>query len=192
MDHGGLMASVVLDEPSLEEGLDLMQKFNADKSVEDLAASIAALRSRGCAKVGVVGYCLGGRLAFLCAARTDSDATVGYYGVGLDNLLGERQNISKPLLLHIATRDKILATRGPGQGPRCAERQSAGHDLRVRRRSRLRAWQRQRAGASAGAAGRCTDASVFWRQARLKRGSIERPLDTQRVLFPTSATDRPR
>ena len=90
-----------------QEGLDLMQKFNADKSVEDLAASIAALRSRGCAKVGVVGYCLGGRLAFLCAARTDSDATVGYYGVGLDNLLGERQNISKPLLLHIATRDKF-------------------------------------------------------------------------------------
>jgi carboxymethylenebutenolidase len=82
-----------------QEGLDLMQKFNADKSVEDLA-SIAALRSRGGAKVGVVGYCLGGRLAFLCATRTDSDATVGYYGVGLDNLLGERQNISKPLLLH--------------------------------------------------------------------------------------------
>ena len=47
------------------------------------------------------------RLAFLCATRTDSDATVGYYGVGLDNLLGERQNISKPLLLHIATRDKF-------------------------------------------------------------------------------------
>ena len=33
--------------------------------------------------------------------------TVSYYGVGLDNLLGERQNISKPLLLHIATRDKF-------------------------------------------------------------------------------------
>jgi carboxymethylenebutenolidase len=90
-----------------QEGLDLLQKFNADKSVEDLSSSIAALRSRGCAKVGVVGYCLGGRLAFLCATRTDSDATVGYYGVGLDNLLGERQNISKPLLLHMATRDKF-------------------------------------------------------------------------------------
>jgi carboxymethylenebutenolidase len=72
--------------------------LNADKSVEDLAASIGTLRSRGCAKVGVVGYCLGGRLAFLCATRTDSDATVGYYSVGLDNLLGERQYISKPLL----------------------------------------------------------------------------------------------
>ena len=35
------------------------------------------------------------------------DATVGYYAVGLDNLLGERQNIRKPLLLHIATRDKF-------------------------------------------------------------------------------------
>jgi carboxymethylenebutenolidase len=90
-----------------QEGLDLLQKFNADKSVEDLTACIAGLRSRGCTKVGVVGYCLGGRLAFLCATRTDSDATVGYYGVGLDNLLGERQNIRKPLLLHVATRDKF-------------------------------------------------------------------------------------
>ena len=45
-----------------QEGLDLMQKFNADKGVEDLAASIAALRLRGRAKIGVVGYCLGGRL----------------------------------------------------------------------------------------------------------------------------------
>ena len=126
-----------------QEGLDLLQKFNADKSVEDLSSSIAALRSRGCTKVGVVGYCLGGRLAFLCATRTDSDATVGYYGVGLDSLLGERQNIGK----------KILVTRGSGQGPRCAEGQSAGHGLRVRRRSRLRARQRQRTGAGAGAAG---------------------------------------
>jgi carboxymethylenebutenolidase len=32
-----------------QEGIDLMQKFNADQSVEDLAANIAALRSRGCA-----------------------------------------------------------------------------------------------------------------------------------------------
>ena len=87
-----------------QEGLDLLQKFNADKSVEDLAASIAALRSRGCTKVGVVGYCLGGRLAFLCATRTDSDATVGYYGVGLDNLLGERQNKSLSLIIVAAPR----------------------------------------------------------------------------------------
>jgi Dienelactone hydrolase and related enzymes len=109
----------------------------------------------------VVGYCLGGRLAFLCATRTDSDATVGYYGVGLDNLLGERQNISKPLLLHIATRDKFSPPEAQAKVRAALKGQSAGHDLRVRRRSRLRAWQRQRAGASAGAAGRCTDASVF-------------------------------
>jgi carboxymethylenebutenolidase len=74
------------------------------QSVEDLSSSIAALRSRG-AKFGVVGYCLRG--AGLSAPPTDSDATVSYYGVGLDSLLGERQNIRKPLLLHIATRDKF-------------------------------------------------------------------------------------
>ena len=39
-------------------------------------------------KVGAVGYCLGGRLAYLTATRTDADVSVGYYGVGIDTYLG--------------------------------------------------------------------------------------------------------
>ncbi|MET1026638.1 MAG: dienelactone hydrolase family protein, partial [Dongiaceae bacterium] len=91
-----------------QQGLDLTQKFDADKGIADIQATIQSLRALGCRKVGVVGYCLGGRLAFLSAARTDSDATVSYYGVGLDNLLSEQQKIRKPLLLHIATRDQFV------------------------------------------------------------------------------------
>ena len=45
----------------------------------------------GVAKVGCTGYCLGGKLAYMAAARTDIDASVGYYGVGIDGLLGEKQ-----------------------------------------------------------------------------------------------------
>ena len=59
-------------------------------------------------KVGVVGYCLGGRLAFMTAARTDVDASVGYYGVGIDGLLGEKQAIAKPVLLHIPEEDHFV------------------------------------------------------------------------------------
>lgn len=91
-----------------QEALGWMQRMDQDLAIKDIAAAIKALRDRGCEKVGAVGYCLGGRLAFLTAARTDSDATVSYYGIGLDGLLGEADKIRKPLLMHIATRDKFV------------------------------------------------------------------------------------
>jgi carboxymethylenebutenolidase len=91
-----------------QQGLAYMQKFDTDKSIDDIKACIAALRARGCQKVGAIGHCLGGRLAFLVAARTDSDATAAYYGVGLDGLMGEKGNIKKPLLMHIAKKDGFV------------------------------------------------------------------------------------
>jgi carboxymethylenebutenolidase len=92
-------------KPEWEDALGYMQRFDVDKGVEDIAATIDHIRAdpRCGGKVGAVGYCLGGRLAFLTASRTDADAAVGYYGVGLDSLLGE--TIKAPLLLHIAGRD---------------------------------------------------------------------------------------
>ena len=97
------------DDPAqLERAYALMNAFDRDLGIADIAASIAALRTQGCARVGVVGYCLGGLLAYLAAARTDSDATVGYYGVMLDKFLGEQHAIGKPLLLHIALRDHLI------------------------------------------------------------------------------------
>jgi carboxymethylenebutenolidase len=59
-------------------------------------------------KVGCVGFCLGGRLAFMTSTRTDVDASVGYYAVGLDDLLHEKQAIAKPLMLHIAGADHFV------------------------------------------------------------------------------------
>ncbi|MFX7816457.1 dienelactone hydrolase family protein, partial [Acinetobacter baumannii] len=44
----------------------------------------------------------------MCAARTDVDASVGYYGVGLPALLGEKHAIARPLLLHIAGDDRLV------------------------------------------------------------------------------------
>ena len=82
--------------------------FDIDKGIADIEAAIKALRHMGCAKVGVVGYCLGGMLAYLCATRTDSDASVGYYGVGIDGKLNEAHAIARPLLLHIASQDGFV------------------------------------------------------------------------------------
>ncbi len=93
-----------------QQALKLMGQLDQDKAVADLEGVIKALRARrgDGGKVGVVGYCLGGRLAFMCATRTDSDASVGYYGVGLDNLLHEQHAIGKPLMLHLAEEDGFV------------------------------------------------------------------------------------
>lgn len=97
-----------------QRALDLMQRFDQDQGVVDIEATIRAARARlgasggGGGKVGVVGYCLGGRLAYMAAARTDADASVGYYAVGLPNILGEKNAIARPLMLHIAGADHFV------------------------------------------------------------------------------------
>ena len=86
-----------------------MQKLNQDQAIRDIEATIRAARAAvGGGKVGLVGYCLGGRLAFMAACRTDVDAFVAYYGVGIDGLLGEQHAIGKPTMLHIPTADGFV------------------------------------------------------------------------------------
>lgn len=86
-----------------------MNGLDQDLAVEDLKAAVSWLRGQpDCTgKVGTVGYCLGGRLAYRMAARSDADANVGYYGVGLGGMLDEVGAIANPLLLHIAELDKF-------------------------------------------------------------------------------------
>ncbi len=95
-------------EPEFKQALDWMGKFDQDKGVADIEATIRAARDASGGKVGVTGYCLGGRLAFMTAARTDADASVGYYAVGVDGLLGEKHAIANPLMLHIAGDDGFV------------------------------------------------------------------------------------
>jgi carboxymethylenebutenolidase len=94
----------------LQRGLDLFGKFDQDAGIRDIEATIHATRALlgGSGKIGAVGYCLGGRLAFMTACRTDIDASVGYYGVGIDGLLGEKHAIANPVLLHIAGEDGFV------------------------------------------------------------------------------------
>ena len=95
-----------------QQALDLMGKFDQDQGDPRHRGERSARRARGSAdggKVGCVGYCLGGRLAFMTAARTDIDASVGYYGVGLEHLLHEKHAIARPLMLHIAGADHFVA-----------------------------------------------------------------------------------
>lgn len=92
-----------------DRAFELFKAFNVDNGIADIKATIAHVRGEGHAKVGAVGYCLGGLMAYLTAARTDVDAAVGYYGVGIDKYLGEAANVSKPLLLHVAEEDGFVS-----------------------------------------------------------------------------------
>lgn len=106
-------AGVELDPDVPEQfqtALGLMQKLDQDHAIADIEATIREARSRlpEGGRVGAVGYCLGGRLAYMTAARTDVDASAGYYGVGLEGLMGEKHAIARPLLLHIAGADHFV------------------------------------------------------------------------------------
>ena len=95
-------------EPEFQRALELMGKFDPDQGVKDIEAAIKYARSQGAEKVGAVGYCLGGKLAYMVATRTDSDATVGYYGVQIDQMVGEKHAIANPLMLHVPTEDHFV------------------------------------------------------------------------------------
>jgi carboxymethylenebutenolidase len=96
-------------QTEFQTALEMMGRFDQDTGIRDIEATIHHIRrTLGVEKVGCVGYCLGGRLAYMTAARTDIDASVGYYGVGIDGLLGEKHAIAGPLMLHIPTADGFV------------------------------------------------------------------------------------
>lgn len=100
-------------EEQLQEAFGYFGQYEPNDGMKDIEAAIHAIRrgelgAPAVQKVGCVGYCLGGRLAYMAAARTDIDASVGYYGVMIDTMLSESHAIAKPLMLHIPTADHFV------------------------------------------------------------------------------------
>jgi carboxymethylenebutenolidase len=93
-----------------KRAFELFNAFDVDAGVRDIQATIKAVRARpDCnGKVGAVGFCLGGLLAFLTATRTDADCSVAYYGVGLDGRVAEAEKLTHPVMLHIAEEDQFV------------------------------------------------------------------------------------
>jgi carboxymethylenebutenolidase len=101
-------------EAEWKQAFELFGKFDQAKGIEDLKATVAAARQLPGAngKVATMGYCLGGRLAFMMAEQSDADVNISYYGVGLDNLLGDLGRVTKPLVVHIADNDEFFPPEG--------------------------------------------------------------------------------
>jgi carboxymethylenebutenolidase len=120
----------------LEQAMQVRLNLDLDQAVADVEASIRHARALGAIKVGVVGFCAGGSIAYLAATRTDADACVGYYGRQIVDHLDEAHAIARPLLLHFGEadpsipaemRDKVRAALGPNPRVTIHDYEGAGH-----------------------------------------------------------------
>ena len=80
------------NEAELSRAFELFGGFDVDAGVRDIATTLDRLRSEDACngRVGAIGFCLGGLLAYLTGTRTSSDCAVGYYGVGIEQKLARR------------------------------------------------------------------------------------------------------
>jgi carboxymethylenebutenolidase len=100
-----------------DKALELMQKTNVDLAAADIGATAAALRAlpEVTGKVAAIGYCFGGRLAYLAAAQGGVDAAVAYYGGGIQNRLEVASKITVPMQFHYGELDAHIPMSTVGE-----------------------------------------------------------------------------
>jgi carboxymethylenebutenolidase len=103
------------DESGLADGMQRVQQLDFDLAQQDMTAALAHLRAMpNCnGKIGAVGFCLGGTLAYLFAAtaRVDDrgpDAVISYYGSGIHDMLGLAEQIECPIMFHYGDNDPYI------------------------------------------------------------------------------------
>lgn len=103
------------DESGMADAFAMVQRFDLELGMDDIAATHAHLLGMPecTGKVGAVGFCLGGTLAFACAARSrvegrGPDAAVSYYGSGNNDLLGWLDEVTCPVLFHYGAEDPFI------------------------------------------------------------------------------------
>ena len=104
-------------EDEWKKGLALYTAYDRDMGVRDVVATIRAAREMDGAtgKVAAMGFCLGGLMAFLTAARQDVDAVVAYHGGDTEKYLTEAPGITAPLLMHLADEDEFISKDAQAQ-----------------------------------------------------------------------------
>lgn len=93
-------------EDDLKKGIGLARQGNLDDRVRDVAAAIDYVRRETGKKTGVIGYCLGGSMAWFAATRLHPDAVVGYYGGMILSFTHEKPRV--PVMLHFGSQDQHI------------------------------------------------------------------------------------
>ncbi|WP_296557137.1 dienelactone hydrolase family protein [Pigmentiphaga sp.] len=95
----------------IERAFQYLERFDEEAGLADIGRVAAHVRSmlgfRG--RVAVVGLCLGGKLAFRCAARLEVDAAAVFYGVGVEDHLDEATALRCPVVLHYGDQDRYAS-----------------------------------------------------------------------------------
>jgi carboxymethylenebutenolidase len=105
--HWRVAADVALEPHEVESARRLHQQLDYETVIGDIGNAVEQFRTApGCSgRVGVVGFCLGGTLAWMAAARTGADACVSYYGTRIGKYIDHATRITHPLLLHLGQND---------------------------------------------------------------------------------------
>jgi carboxymethylenebutenolidase len=100
-----------------KKGLSLYESYDLDKGVHDIAATVAVARTLNGSSgaVGLMGFCLGGLMTFLTAAREAVDAATSFYGGATEKHLTEAKNIKVPMLMHLGEEDEFISKEAQAQ-----------------------------------------------------------------------------
>jgi carboxymethylenebutenolidase len=97
------------NEEALPKGMSMVSQFDWEKGVEDAKAALDVLKGLPeVGKVGVLGFCFGGTLAYLLAANAEVDSLVSFYGSGVPGALDQLDAIQAPTQFHFAGSDAFI------------------------------------------------------------------------------------
>jgi carboxymethylenebutenolidase len=107
----------VTSEDDWQHGLRLYTAFDRDAGTRDIMETVrtAVELRESTGKVALLGYCLGGLMVFLTAARNEVDAAVAYHGGETDKYLAEVGGLRAPLLMHLAEEDEFISKAAQAQ-----------------------------------------------------------------------------
>ena len=96
-------------EEDFGKAFDYYGRFDVEKAIVDMTTTVTAMRGMDRLKggIGALGFCLGGKLAYLAAAHSGVDVAVGYYPVGVEADIDLAATIKCPMALHIAEQDDL-------------------------------------------------------------------------------------
>lgn len=114
--------AVVHNEEALPKGMSLVSRFDWEKGVDDAAAALAVLKGLpGVGETGVLGFCFGGTVAYLLAAKAEVDFLVSFYGSGVPGALDQMDGIRAPAQFHFGGSDPYIPREDVAKVERAVE-----------------------------------------------------------------------